>query len=348
MSGRTLTTNLAQWRGMMLGMAMVAGSCAVVSAQPVDGGPDGRPQQREQLREQLRDRMRDRMDERAPDAATLKQRLQKRLEENQKAAEHLRAAIEKLEKGGDIAEVMKDLEQTRPLRDGAREGGRDGMGEGPLGGPGQGQGGGPGGRGPDGGGPGGAGPGGNGPMMPLNAKEREELNRFVAKHMPKVAEKMKTFASLEPEAADRMTARMAPRIRELMGMEGREPKLFSHRVEEMRAGFEIISSSRDLSDLIRSKGAEKDIAAAEDRVRAAVRARVEAQMLGQEAEIESLAGRVESLRAQLKDRTGSKEDRIKEESGRVIERARDPENRGPRGRRDDKKPEPREGDSGKK
>jgi hypothetical protein len=261
------------------------------------------------------------MEDRAPDAATLKQRLQKRLEEHQKSGERLKAALEKLEKGGDISDVMRDLDQSRPPREGGREGGRD---DGREGGPGM---------GPDGAPPGRelGGPGG-GPGGPVTTADREAISKFIAKHMPKVAERMKTFSSLEPDAADRMTMRMAPRILEIMALEEREPKLFAPRVEEMRAGFEIIASSRELADLVRAKGSEKDIAAAEDRVRAAVRARVDAQLKGQEAEIESLANRVDSLREHLKDRTTSKDDRIKDEATRVIERARDPEARGPRGR----------------
>jgi hypothetical protein len=39
---------------------------------------------------------------------------------------------------------------------------------------------------------------------------------------------MKSFASLEPDAAERMTMRMAPRFRELMNLEKHEPKLFTH------------------------------------------------------------------------------------------------------------------------
>ncbi len=336
--------NLMHSRSWIL--ALAAGTCiaAVTLAQPAepaasqpahpDGG-QGRPGGA--MRERLGERMRERMDEGAPDAATLKQRLQRRLEENQKSSERLKAAIEKLEKGGNAEEILRELEMGRGGRDGGqgfgpdggpRDGGRlPGSPEGGLGGPG----GGPGGPG---GGPGGMGrPGeGNPPNGPVTKEEMEAIHRFIGKHMPKVAERMKAFASLEPDAAERMTMRMAPRIRELMGLERVEPKLFDHRVDEMRAGFEIIASSRELSELVRNKGTEKDIADVEARVKDAVRARVEAQMKGQEAEIELLAKRVESLRQQLNERTASKDNRIADESKRVIERARDQEMRGPRGR----------------
>lgn len=310
------------------GLAAVACLSVVALAQPASGPSDGPGAGPGAGQSGLRERLRERMDEGAPDAATLKQRLQRRLEENQKLTDRLKTAIEKLEKGGDTGDILRDLDLGRPDggrgRDGgpARDGGPGGLGGGPGAGMGGGPGAGPGGR------PGEGGP----PAGPLSATEREEIHRFIDKHMPQMAERMKSFASLEPDAAERMTMRMAPRFRELMTLEKREPKLFTHRLDEMRAGFEIIALSRELSDLVRSKGSEQAIAAAEKNVKDAVRARVEAQMKGQEAEIEALANRVQSLREQLRERTASKEDRITEESSRVIERARDPENRGSRGR----------------
>lgn len=334
--------NLMHSRSWIL--ALAAGACvtAMALAQPADrvpadGGGQGRPGGA--MRERLGDRMRERLDEGAPDAATLKQRLQRRLEENQKSSDRLKAAIEKLEKGGNAEEILRELDMGRSARDGGREGG---PGFGPEGGPRDG------GRmpgGPEGGpgGPGGMGrpSDGNTPSGPVTKEEMEAIHRFIGKHMPKVAERMKAFSSLEPDAAERLTMRMAPRIRDLMALERPEPKLFGHRLDEMRAGFEIIASSRELSDLVRNKGSEKDIAEAQGRIKDAVRARVEAQMKGQEAEIESLAKRVESLRQQLSERTASKDTRIDEEAKRVIERASDPDMRGPRGRKEGEKNEPR-------
>ncbi len=213
----------------------------------------------------------------------LRARLQVRLEETRRLEVRLQEAIARLDKGEGADAVLKDVENRQPDRADPRPDFKD-------------------------------------PQKPLSKQERDELFNFLKEHMPRAADLLQPGAD-HAEVTDRVLSRFAPRIREVLLLKTSDPKLFTFRVDEMRATFDVLASSRDLGTAVREKKADAEDSAIAG-IKDAVARRFDAQLAAQRLELESLGGRMESLKAEIDRRSANRDAAVDEESAKTIERAR--------------------------
>lgn len=213
----------------------------------------------------------------------LRARLQMRLEETRRLEARLQEAIARLDKGEGANAVLKDVENMQPGRGEPRPDFKESQ-------------------------------------KPLSTQERDELFSFLKEHMPRAADRLKPGAD-HAEVTDRVLSRFAPRIREMLGLKTSDPKLFALRVDEMRATFDVLASTRDLGTAVRENKSDAE-AAAITSIKDAVARRFDAQLAAQRLELESLGGRMESLKAEIDRRSANRDAAVAEESAKTIERAR--------------------------
>lgn len=213
----------------------------------------------------------------------LRARLQMRLEETRRLEVRLQEAIARLDKGEGADVVLKDVENRQPDRADPRPDFRE-------------------------------------PPKPLSKQERDELFNFLKEHMPRAADRLKPGAD-HAEVTERVLSRFAPRIREVLVLKTSDPKLFTFRVDEMRATFDVLANTRDLGTAVRENKADAEEAAVAG-IKDAVGRRFDAQLAAQRRELESLGGRMESLKAEIDRRSANRDAAVAEESDKTIERAR--------------------------
>lgn len=212
----------------------------------------------------------------------LRARLQMRLEETRRLEVRLQEAIARLDKGEGADQVLKDVENLQGRPD-LRPDFKDSQ-------------------------------------KPLTKQERDELFTFLKEHMPRAADRLKPGAD-HAEVTDRVLSRFAPRIREVLVLKNSDPKLFTFRVDEMRATFDVLASARDLGTAVREKKADAETTAVAE-IKDAVARRFDAQLAAQRLELESLGGRMESLKAEIDRRSANRDAAVAEESAKTIDRAR--------------------------
>ncbi|CAG1009554.1 hypothetical protein PHYC_03717 [Phycisphaerales bacterium] len=283
---------------------LVAALCSMAGvsvAQP----PAETPSERERPREM--------------DPEALKARLERRLAENQRMETVIKQAIEKLDKGEPLGDLLRDLEPAGRFGRGEQgnrpEGGRrpDFDPEGP--------------RGPRERGDG----EGFGPMQagqPLPEGERERVMEFLRGNLPLIAEKFAKLQDVDPDGADRMLARLVPRLREAQRVRKSDPVLANLRLEELKAGISVIEAVRDVrraQDLpAGAEGKESKLAEATRELREKLVAQSETRMQLQEHEIESLTERIENLRKELEQKKAHRDGAVDEMLQKIVENREGP------------------------
>ncbi|MBM4107687.1 MAG: hypothetical protein FJ255_02565 [Phycisphaerae bacterium] len=209
------------------------------------------------------------------DREAVKSRLTRRLNDTRSMLSRLEAAVEKLDAGVPLADVMGELAMDAP----------------PFGRP-EGQG--PGARRPRMGDPEHEarppGPGGQDP-----ASRAARVREFVKRHLPMLA------AEFDPggePAGERLVGWLAPQIAELDSARQRDEDLFQARLDEIRGAVAVGRDLRELRHAAARPGATPESLREHlDAIRASLGAQFDARLRAQRREIELLLGRVERLKA---------------------------------------------------
>jgi hypothetical protein len=208
------------------------------------------------------------------DREMLRMRLEHRLAETRQMQERLEAALERLHVGDPAVEVRADilLPPGGEARDGHRRGmRREGM---RLGGQHE--------RGPR--------------FERLAPEEREELAQFVKEHAPELAQRLRQARERNPEAADRMFSGIAPRVRLLME-EGDAP-MQDLRRRELRAGWDVLMATRDLTEALREDPDAPHAEVLANELRRALAEHFDVRLAMHLREIVILEERIEQLRSE--------------------------------------------------
>jgi hypothetical protein len=261
---------------------LIISALAILSIAGLAAGQEQQPEQRPQRTAA----------EGADDRETMKARLQRRLQESRETQERLERAISLLEQGETTDRVRE--EAGGPMR---RMGPRD-RGEGPPGAHAGGQDGEPGQRPPPG------------------APSREAILRFLDEHNPELAGRLRETLRDNPEAGERIIRRIEPHFREIAAE--RDPEMRGYRIESMRLGWEILSSSRQLTDALRKgeAGAEP-AAAARGELRSLLGAQFDLQVRMHDREIALLERRLAELRQRVLERTESRDSFIADKTAQI-------------------------------
>lgn len=259
----------------------------------------------------------------------LAERLRGRADEVERLAHSLREAAEKVEHGDGRLDAFRMIEDAaRPLRgdwlerlagrrtSGRGEGREDRMGEGRRegrpneGGP---EARGPEGRGPEARGQDARGPEGRGPEgrggpeanRSLTDAERESMMAFAREKLPRVATRIDELRKTDPELADRVMLRLAPRVREVLAT--RDADLAALRLEELQTGAEVLDQVRVLREAMKKQDAAATESAKAE-LKTALDAQFDARIKLQQHEVTMLNKRIDSLRADIEKRQAGKAD----------------------------------------
>lgn len=264
----------------------------------------------------------DRPREMNPEA--LKQRLERRLAETERVQELIRAALDKMEKGESVGEILRELEPAGRFRGGdggnRPEGGRrpDFDPEGPPRMRGEGEGWSP-----------------MQPGQPLPEAERERVMTFLREHLPLIAEKFQKLNDVDPDGADRMLSRLVPRLREAQRVAQSDPELARLRLQELKAGISVLEAVREIRRLQDMPGEtpSADLAAAKNDLREKLVAQSEARMQLQAHEIEALTKRVEGLRQELERKRANRDQSVEDMLRKIVDNREAPPGEHPEPRR---------------
>lgn len=325
------------------GLCIASGSLALAQSDPAPpprmggpGGGPGGPGARASEGEPISDK-------------ELAERMRGRAEEVEQLARALRDAAAKVEGGGEgRLEAFRMVEEAhRPLRGDwlERLGGRrmgDRMGEhgreGRDGRAGDGR--------RDGEGRTGEGRGPNGNRV-LTDAERESMMEFAREKLPRMAQRIDQLRETDPETADRIMLRLAPRVREVLAT--RDADLAALRLEDLQAGAVVLDQVRVLREAMKGEDAAAT-ESAKSELKVALEAQFDAKMKLQQHEVTLLNKRIDALRVDIESRQAAKDEFI----ARLVERmsssepdamppdgpegmmggpGRGPDGRGPEGRR---------------
>lgn len=296
-------------------------------------------------------------DARETNPEKMRERLERALKESEQAQEKLRAALDRLAKGDDPADVRRDLEMpflrlllardapSGPMGPGGRlregPGDRDDRNPGDFRGParedreraepgqasrpmGPGRLGRPGGPGLREGLEGRGEPGGRGEFSP---GERDRLFAAIEKDLPEVAVRVKEVREKHPQLADRMLQRLAPRVRDVLKARESDPELFKLRRDELRGGLavlEAIHASRQ-AQLLDDEGTDTATKRAEaaKALRDAVANAFDQRLKLDEHEATRVSERLNDIRAEIEKKKAEK-DRAVDDIVRRISRGEMP------------------------
>lgn len=294
--------------GIAAGGCLLA--CVALAGAGAAGPGDAPPPRREQA-----ERTEGRPDSRPWDRGAARARLGASIEELRRMEVGIQAAIERLERGEDVAAVMADVERLRAsMRPGFLFTGARGQGDAEA-------------------------------PRPLTDEERTRLVRFMEEYLPRMAARMKELAERDRPGHDRLLQRMSSRLVEAESMRELEPKRFRLKIAELAASSDVVEAGRQIMELSRTPGQNREaMASAEARLRTAVMARFDAHMALQADEVATLGSRMERLQREFEALKASRDDRIDDECQRMLQRlrhqgdgppARRPGQRGPGTRPDD-------------
>jgi len=131
----------------------------------------------------------------------------------------------------------------------------------------------------------------------LNPKERAQMYQFLRENFPKLAKDLDQIAQLDRRNGDRLLARMAPQIREILFLNKTQPELGEIKIEEMRIGLDFVEASRNyrkIRDNPASTDSEKADAIAS--LHALAGQRFDIQIKSQQFEIDRLEARLNELK----------------------------------------------------
>ncbi len=258
-------------------------ACATLYAQPAgDRPPPPQNQPRAQANEQSPKH----------DAESLKERLEQTLSFAKRIVEKHEAAIAQLEAGDDPREVMRSLRlhdvrgsarisrrqssEDQPFR-AAAEDRKERRAQGPI----------------------------------HDPKTLQDVRAFIADHIPMIDQQLSTIEQISPDATSQLLDRLAPKILEIMHLEGENSAMSSLKLDELRAGLAYVEAAKQYRILLRTGESDQDkLAQAEEAVRAAASARFDAQVHIKQYEIHQLTMRIEQLHIALDELNAERDDQV--------------------------------------
>ncbi len=300
---------------LRIGMVMLAGTvlAATTFAQPGGRRPEPPPEPPREA---------------APDPDAIKERLARRLEDLDRQQARLREAIARLDRGDAPEDVLRDLEPHRGDGRARRPGPDDGPGDKfdsrPEGRPDGRMDGRPEGR------------DGWDPAQPLTPEGRRWVEEFLAGSMPVMAERVARLREADPQGADRLLMRLAPRLRDAARLKDSDPELFDLRLAEIRVGMDVIDAIRALRQAQeRGQGVDQ----ATTMVRESLTRQQDIRDRLTTHEIRVMSARLDEMKADAEKRKAGSNARIDEMVRRLVERREPGDRREPGGRGRPQRPE---------
>ena len=210
----------------------------------------------------------------AINAEILTERLDRRLAEIQKEEAAITRAKAELGRGAPVGEVMRSLMRDRVFAMGERM--REGPGAHAHDEPAQ--------------------------NLEYDAQRLREMMRFLRDTAPQIAERVEAEILDNPDRAEQVYRRMAPRLLPQMEMRERDPEMFSLRTDSMRLDWQIRQAAQRVQRLsgAASPPAE-EVARANTALRDLVEQRVDIANRERALMVDRLEQRVASMRAELKE-----------------------------------------------
>jgi hypothetical protein len=245
------------------------------------------------------------------DRDSIRQRLERRIKESERIQERLKAAIEKLDSGAPIGQVIREI--GGPGRLGGFGGEEIRQGEPRLGGP-EGQGSKP--RAEEGG------------ERRLSAEDRQRVADFLKERLPEVDSRIEKLRSIDPQAADRLLETLAPKLREAYFTLRRDPEAFDLVKREMEAGLASFDASMNLRMTLGEPGKDPaKVQAARDALRKALEDHFDARLAVQKRRVEALEKELSEMRSRIDDTTTRREEfidgKMKATEANIAERLKD-------------------------
>lgn len=248
------------------------------------------------------------------DREKLKEDLTRRLEETKRTQARLEQAIARLNDGGDPAEIRRETLPGR-FRDRPRRGARedapgldrpvDPQDSRPRGEPGN----------PP------RGPQAPGPMgdRRLSPEDREHMLQFLDQHMPRIGKRFREAIKENPQIAEGLLNRLAPKFRELAATEQSQPELFKRKVEDVRAAMTLQETARSWRMKLREQSAtDEDKRKAREDISSAVAAQYDARLGLREYELKMLEDRITEAKRELDEMRTKRDGRVSEEVDRWL------------------------------
>lgn len=251
------------------------------------------------------------------DRDKLKEELTRRLEETKRTQARLELALSRLNDGGDPAEIRRENLPGR-FRDRLRRAVRDdapgldrplapqdNRARGEPGNP-------P--RGPQG-------PKGPGPMgdRKLTPEDRDRMLKFLDEHMPRIGKRFHEALKDNPQVAEGLLGRLAPKFRELEATQHSQPELFRLRVDDMRATLSLQEAARTWRPKLHGNDAtDEDRRGAREALTGAISAQFDARLALREHELKMLEDRIGEARREIDEMHTNRDKRIGEEVDRWL------------------------------
>jgi uncharacterized coiled-coil protein SlyX len=246
------------------------------------------------------------------DRDSIRQRLERRIKESERIQERLKAAIEKLDSGAPIGQVIREI--GGPGRLGGFGGEENRQGEPRPDGP-EGQGNRP--RGEEGG------------ERRLNAEDRQRVADFLKERLPEIDNRIEKLRSIDPQAADKLLDTLAPKLREAFFTLRRDPEAFDLVKREMEAGLASFDASMNLRMALNDTGKDPaKVQAARDALRKALEDHFDARLAVQKRRVGALEKELAEMRSRIDDTTTRREEfitgRLNATEANIVERLKDP------------------------
>lgn len=142
-----------------------------------------------------------------------------------------------------------------------------------------------------------------------SAERTERLRAFLRQHLPSVHEQISRIEREDAEAGRQLFARLAPQLGAVMDDTDRDPEFGALRLEELRAGLEVVDATHRLRAL--DEGASQaERAGAERGLRDALARRFDAKIRLREHEVRRLAGRLAEMHRAIREQQAEREAEI--------------------------------------
>lgn len=229
------------------------------------------------------------------DRTAVKLRIERRLAEVQRIEQRMRTALEKLESGAPVGQVLRELGGAGRLGGFGTEDGNPPGGENRIGGRGEGM------------------PRGEGEFRRLTPEERERVAEFLRERLPELNERLTALRSIDEKAADRLLETLAPRLREAFFTYRRDPGSFELLRTEMEAGISVFDATLALRAIKQSPTPDPgEVDAARTRLRQALSAQMDARLSLQQRRVDMVENELREMKAKLDDVRTRREELIDE------------------------------------
>jgi len=165
-----------------------------------------------------------------------------------------------------------------------------------------------------------------GERRPLTDADREAIREILQSAAPEMAKKIDELMAKDPEAGKKKLNEIVPRMRAMLDMRERDPKMYKLRLEDLALARQSIPLAKELLDR-RQKGESADSAecqAATKQLRGYISKQFENRMLGIGFEIEQLQSRIEDKRRERTKMQSEQSEAVERIMESLIKRADKP------------------------